>query len=134
MSTLKERKQCQRSTTKGRRCRNRASEGNTCLLHWQIFRRRLKGHGPLPAWYSRPRRRAGMGCQLTEKKTEAIQAALNAWVEDLLDITLTYDTVAERMRGMGFDPDDCELGEVMCAMRKLVRKGAPVEEDGGVAE
>ncbi len=75
-----------------------------------------------------------MSRQLTEKKTEAIQAILDAWVEDLLDVTLTYDAVAERMRGMGFDPDNCELGEVMCATRKLVRKGAPDEEGGGVAE
>ena len=40
----------------------------------------------------------------------------------ILDHALTYDAVAECMLGMGFNPEECELGEVMCAVRKLAHK------------
>lgn len=47
--------------------------------------------------------------------------------QNLLDKVLTYDKVAKKMQGMGFQPNKCELGDVMCAVRKLVRKKADVK-------
>lgn len=41
--------------------------------------------------------------------------------EALLDGVLTHDVVAGRMRAQGNDPVDCGLGDVLCAVRKLVR-------------
>lgn len=42
---------------------------------------------------------------------------------------LSHDNVAYCMMGMDFDPKDCELGDVMCAVRKLLRKGIQEEVD-----
>ena len=39
-----------------------------------------------------------------------------------LDRSITWDHVAERMRSQGNDPDDCNLGAVLCAVRKMMRK------------
>ena len=38
-----------------------------------------------------------------------------------LNHAITWDKVAERMRGIGFDPDDCDLGSVLVCVRKMMR-------------
>ena len=46
-----------------------------------------------------------------------------------LSETLTWDKVADHMKGYGFDPHDCQLGDVMLSVRKLMRQVVQVVED-----
>jgi hypothetical protein len=65
---------------------------------------------------------------LDKKKVQIVCTALDSLIQDLLDDVLTYDTVAKRMQEMDFQPNKCELGEVMCAIRALVRKSLQGEK------
>ncbi|KKM71041.1 hypothetical protein LCGC14_1434700 [marine sediment metagenome] len=47
-----------------------------------------------------------------------------------LDETLTWDRVANHMRDhYGYDPDNCQLSEVILSVRKLMRQVVQVVED-----
>ena len=46
---------------------------------------------------------------------------LETVLDRILPEVITWDVIAEKMKHQGNNPRDCDLGEVLCAARKLVR-------------